>query len=347
MAGTIQRIAELAGVSRGTVDRAINGRGRVNEETAARISQIADELGYVPKHRKKRAAGEQTGMPGQAKTIGVITQLCHSSFMIEVNRGISEVSAKLEKQGIRVCVKESATVDEAEQLAAIDELEREGIDALALMPVDSDGIRLRLNRLVSERKIPLVTFNSDIVGTERMCFVGIDNWKSGRTAAGLMGLMMHGKGRVLGITGYFSNGAGSRRMDGFVEELKNSFPDIGLIGVQSSFDHTQEVEKIIVDAMNAYPDLSGIFVASGGQEGVKRAFERLGPETRPYVIIYDLTPKNERYLQEGVVDFLLDQEGYLQGYRAVSLLADKLRWDKEPAEEYMYTEIRIKTKYNL
>ena len=162
-----------------------------------------------------------------------------------------------------------------------------------------------------------------------------------------MGLMMHGKGRVLGITGYFSNGAGSRRVDGFVEELKNSFPNIGLIGVQSSFDHTQEVEKIIVDAMNAYPDLGGIFVASGGQEGVKRAFERLGPETRPYVIIYDLTPKNERYLQEGVVDFLLDQEGYLQGYRAVSLLADKLRWDKEPAEEYMYTEIRIKTKYNL
>lgn len=152
---------------------------------------------------KKRAAGEQTGMPGQAKTIGVITQLCHSSFMIEVNRGISEISAKLEKQGIRVCVKESATVDEAEQLAAIDELEREGIDALALMPVDSDSIRIRLNRLVSERKIPLVTFNSDIVGTERMCFVGIDNWKSGRTAAGLMGLMMHGKGRVLGITGYF------------------------------------------------------------------------------------------------------------------------------------------------
>ncbi|MFR6331299.1 MAG: substrate-binding domain-containing protein [Eisenbergiella sp.] len=145
------------------------------------------------------------------------------------------------------------------------------------------------------------------------------------------------KGRVLGITGYFSNGAGSRRVDGFVEELKNGFPDIGLIGVQSSFDHTQEVEKIIVDAMNAYPDLGGIFVASGGQEGVKRAFERLGPETRPYVIIYDLTPKNERYLQEGVVDFL--RPGRLPAGHRVSLLADKLRWDKEPAEEYMYTEI--------
>lgn len=30
MAGTIQQIAELAGVSRGTVDRALNNRGRIN-----------------------------------------------------------------------------------------------------------------------------------------------------------------------------------------------------------------------------------------------------------------------------------------------------------------------------
>ena len=34
MAGTIQQIAELAGVSRGTVDRALNNRGRINPEVA-------------------------------------------------------------------------------------------------------------------------------------------------------------------------------------------------------------------------------------------------------------------------------------------------------------------------
>ena len=37
MAGTIQQIAELAGVSRGTVDRALNNRGRINPEVAKRI----------------------------------------------------------------------------------------------------------------------------------------------------------------------------------------------------------------------------------------------------------------------------------------------------------------------
>ena len=44
MAGTIQQIAELAGVSRGTVDRALNNRGRINPEVAKQIWQIADKV---------------------------------------------------------------------------------------------------------------------------------------------------------------------------------------------------------------------------------------------------------------------------------------------------------------
>lgn len=45
MAVTSQQIAELAGVSRGTVDRALHNRGRVSPEVAARIQKIAEELG--------------------------------------------------------------------------------------------------------------------------------------------------------------------------------------------------------------------------------------------------------------------------------------------------------------
>ena len=185
------------------------------------------------------------------------------------------------------------------------------------------------------------------MGTKRSCFVGLNNRRSGQAAAGLMGVMMRGKGKVLVITGYFSNSAGSRRVDGFVEELKNSFPDMELVGVQSSFDQTDEVERIIMNSMSVFPDLEGIFVASGGQAGVKRAFDKLDLGKRPYVIIYDLTPKNEKALMEGTVDFLIDQEGYEQGYRALSILSDMLKKGRGPEREYMYTEIRIKTKYNL
>jgi len=43
---TIKDIALIAGVSRGTVDRVINGRGNVSEDVAKKILKIANELGF-------------------------------------------------------------------------------------------------------------------------------------------------------------------------------------------------------------------------------------------------------------------------------------------------------------
>ena len=45
---TIREIAELAGVSRGTVDRVLNHRGSVNAATAALVNDIAKKLDYKP-----------------------------------------------------------------------------------------------------------------------------------------------------------------------------------------------------------------------------------------------------------------------------------------------------------
>ena len=53
---TIKQIAELAGVSRGTVDRVLNNRGSVNANTAARVREIAEKLNKITRiieHRKK------------------------------------------------------------------------------------------------------------------------------------------------------------------------------------------------------------------------------------------------------------------------------------------------------
>ena len=181
MAVTIQQIAERAGVSRGTVDRALNHRGRINPEVAEKICRLADEMGYVQKERKRSRTAKDERLK-----IGVVTQLARSSFMQEVNRGIEKAAQELKEKGIQLILKEGLSVDEDEQLQAIEELEQEGIRGLAVMPVDSEAVREKLNALIEEKNIPVVTFNSDIVGTRRACFVGMDNRKSGRTAAGLL-----------------------------------------------------------------------------------------------------------------------------------------------------------------
>lgn len=339
MAVTIQQIAERAGVSRGTVDRALNNRGRINQAVAENIRKIADEMGYIPKARKKRARGKLK--------IGVVTQLAKSSFMLEINRGLRHAETELEARGIELLIKEGLSVDEEEQLRMINELAEEGIQGLALMPVDSPLIRSRVDRLAGAEQVPVVTFNSDLAGAKRACFVGMDNRKSGRTAAGLMGMLTGGEGKILVITGFFSNNVNNNRVDGFVEELKRTYPGLELVGVQGSFDDTDEVERIIVNTMRNVPGIDGLFVVSGGQAGIRNAFDRLKPERRPSTIIYDLTPKNVRLLESDVADFLIDQDGYVQGYEPPLILADILQKNRMPEQEYRYTDINIKTKYNL
>ncbi len=341
MAVTIQQIAEKAGVSRGTVDRALNNRGRINPEVADMVKRTAEEMGYVHKARKRQKN------PNGKRKIGIVTQLSGSSFMLEIKRGIQTGKKELEDLGIEVLVKENASVHEDEQLHAIDELVKEGIQGLAIMPVDSEAIREKLNWLTNEKKIPVVTFNSDIVGTKRCCFVGMDNKLSGQTAAGLFGVMTRGVGKILVITGYFSSMLNNSRVDGFVEEIKKISPKLEIAGVQGSFNNTEEVRKIIENAMMSIAGINGIFVVSGGQEGIVEAFKNLGVDSRPYVVIYDQTKKNEKLLRDNVADFLIDQNGFEQGYRPQRILADLLLNDNQPEKEFFYTGIDIKTKYNL
>lgn len=340
MAVTIQQIADAVGVSRGTVDRALNNRGRINPEVEEKIKKIAEEMGYVKKERRKR---KQT----DTVKIGVVTQLANSPFMVEVNRGIARAKDEIQYRGIEVILKESNYVDEEEQLQAIQELLELGIQGLAIMPVECERVRMKLNEVIEQEGIPVITFNSDIVGTKRSCFVGMDNRKSGRTAVGLLGMLMKRRGKILVITGYFSNHVDNQRVDGFIEEMKNSYPEMEIVGVHGSFDETQEVEKIVKRVLKDTAGIEGILVVSGGQVGVKKAFESLKLEQRPYVVIYDQTPENEQLLKENVVDFLIDQNGYIQGYRPPHLLADMILKGEKVEEEYLFTDINIKTKYNL
>jgi len=339
MAVTVQQIADATGVSRGTVDRALNNRGRVDPEVAERIRRTAEEMGYVKKPRK-------TNGKRRSCRIGIVTQLAGASFMREINRGIREAAEELRDRDVEVLVRESLSVDEKEQVDAIEELRKEGIDGLAVMPVDAESVREKINDLIDDG-IPVVTFNSDIVGTRRRCFVGMDNVKSGRTAAGLMKMLTGGQGKVLVITGYFTNHVNISRLAGFVEEIKASCPGIEIVGVQGSFDDAAEVEKIVTNTMRTIPDLDGILQVSGGQEGIRAAFEALGVEKRPHVIIYDQTPKNEKVLREDVADFLIDQNGYVQGYRPPHILADIIQKNQFPEQEQILTDITIRTKYNL
>ncbi len=339
MAATMQQIADLAGVSRGTVDRAINARGRVNPEVEERILKIAREIGYQPKHAKSTAV-----LRGK-KRIGIITQMEGSSFMKNVHRGIEDAGKILEKMNMELIVREINGMDPEAELKLIEEMKNESIDALAIMPAVDNRVREGLTDL-RDLNIPVITFNADLPGCGRMSFVGLDNRASGRTAAGLMDMMLKNGGKVIAITGYFSNPVSSERIEGFTDELRKLDSKIELIGVQSSFDQKEEVEKIVLSSLQMFPKLKGIFLSSGGQAGIRSAIDKVNPEDKPLVIVYDVTKTNIELLDEGYVDFIIDQDAYSQGYQTVRLLSEYLSSGEVP-EELNYTDIGIKTRYNI
>ena len=80
---TMKQIAELCGVSRGTVDRALNGRGRVNAETAENIRKMAKQLGYEP-----NPAGKALAARKHRPVIGIILSSEGNAFFDRVIEGI-------------------------------------------------------------------------------------------------------------------------------------------------------------------------------------------------------------------------------------------------------------------
>ena len=122
MAVTLAEIAALAGVSRGTVDRALNDRGRVDPKVAARVRRIAAERGYRPNR-----AGRMLARAKNPIRIGVIVQSVETMFMHTVFEEIERASAHFTTTGAEVLVRPLEGIDAQQQLDVIDELLEAGV----------------------------------------------------------------------------------------------------------------------------------------------------------------------------------------------------------------------------
>ena len=340
MAVTSQQVADAAGVSRGTVDRAINNRGRIKPEVAERVRRIAKEMGYQPNR-----AGRALVMSRKAIKIGVIIQPM-TPFMEKVMEGVVEAKKEVEQMGAEVLIREIENMDVDQTVKTMQELKEAGCNGIAVVPVEDERVRRTIDEFAGEH-IPVVTLNCDIQGSKRICFIGPDALQSGRVAAGLMAEILPEGSRVLMISGYPTNNTNKNRINGFSKELVSCREDIKLLDVQYAFEDDRMSEMITKGMLKEYEDIGGIYLSASGVQGVCRALEELGMTGCVKVISNDLTDQNKQFLREGRVQFLLGQEGHRQGYEPVQILFDKLFDGKEREAEFTYTEISIKTKYNL
>ena len=153
---TIKEIAELAGVSRGTVDRVLNNRGAVSEQTARKVLDIARALQYRPNRAGIVLAAQKRNLQ-----IGVILFDNGNPFFDEVLSGVQEKAQELEEYNCCVSISRVG-FDLNAQIAAMEGMAAEGASGLILTPCNEPAVRDKINEPAA-RGIPVITTGSSRV----------------------------------------------------------------------------------------------------------------------------------------------------------------------------------------
>ena len=322
MAVTMQQIADPAGVSRGTVDRALNDRGRIRPEVAEKIKMIAKELGYQP-----NIAAKALSSGNQILRIGVILQ-------------------EVERFGGRVMIDQINGGDVRQVLDIMRGYKEAGMKGIVLMPSNDEMLKNTIDRYVDDG-IEIITINSDLEDTKRRCFVGQDNYAGGRVAGGLMGEIIPDGGKVMIISGSADNTATVKRTKGFMAELSYHYPSITIMEPRFAYDDNWVAGKLLEEQLEITPDLKGIYMPAQGESGVCKILKKYELEKKIKVIVHDYEGENKKNLKEGVINFVLRQDAYAQGYESVMEIFHSLCGNPGHKEEFCYEDIVIKTRCNL
>ena len=96
MSVKISDLAKMAGVSRGTVDRVLHGRGRVDPDVEERVFALVRELGYKPSR-----AAQLLSMKKRKIRIGFISRTDVNGFWANLLRGVDAASKEVNEYGKR------------------------------------------------------------------------------------------------------------------------------------------------------------------------------------------------------------------------------------------------------
>lgn len=341
MRPTIKTIAELAGVSRGTVDRVLNNRPNVRPEKREMVLEAIRKLNYTPNMAARALARNRARV-----RIGVVYPPWQGHFAAEIARGVADAANDAKLYGVEVLVRPCATNAPDDSATQIDWLLGRDVKGIALCAVNSIPVREAVARTVGGG-VPVVTFNSDVPDCGRVCFVGQDRVKSGRIAAELLAKLVDGPDPVLVAAGNLEFNGHKDRARGFCErwaELGRGDLSGGIIQTYNDFDITYEK---IGAALAAEPRVRGVYMGNESAPACVEAIRRSAPGRRVRVVAHDLSPAHIKLLESGGIDFVIEQNLYFQGYRPVELLTQLLAGGAAAPRELEHTRIGIVTAENI
>lgn len=339
MKTTIRKIAQLAGVSRGTVDKVVHGRTGVSDEVRAAVQRLIDELGYeLPKRQKETGALEQV-------QIAVIIPRLSNPFFEIVKRGMDSALVHFHDRNVQVEYFFCDGVNVNEVLSILDYIEEHGVDGIVLRGGQSGRLCDRLNRF-ADKNIPVVLYDSDMPGCRRLCMVGEDSRASGRVAASLLAKSIGGQGDVAIIGGLPDMLAHRARLQGFEQAIRERYPNIRIVETINSRDQSVIAYEKTGMLVQQYPNLRGIFSVVGCTGDIGQALiDRQAKNVK--IVCYNFTDDVVALVKRGIVDFTIGLTPYRQGSVALHTLLKYLLDGEKPAAPFLEMPILIGIDENI
>lgn len=296
---TIADLARAAGVSISTVDRVLNGRDPVRRDKAETVLATARAIGFHAEQAIRQRLTEEK----PARSFGFILLHERGAFYRAVTGELKRaVEAAPEMRGrIKVeFLEDLAPSFVADRIANL----ARTVDAMGIVAADHPRVSQAVEQ-AAERGVPTITLITDLTTPSRAGYVGLDNWKVGRTAGWAVAHMARPEGRVAILVGSHRFLCQDVAEMGFRSYMREHAPHLGMMESVTTFEDPGYAYENTLDLIRRTPDLAALWVAGGGVEGVVQAIADAGAAERLVTIGRELTEDTRAALIDGTLRLVL------------------------------------------
>ena len=342
---TIKTIAELSGVSTGTVDRVLNRRGKVKPAVESRVLEIANALNYKP-----NSAAKILAMQNKKRHIGVIShvQKDYKNYAVQESfRGIHEAEEEIKESGISLIFKYGRNFNVDDQLKNIDDLVSTEILALAIAPINDPRVTARLDEVI-ESGIPVFCLINNIITKNPHYFIGIDNYQAGSIVAGFFSLLSNEKLDIAMIFPSLSMLGNANRLKGFEDTIQKYYPFlVNKIDVCIATNDDLTSYVTVKNMLKNLSHVNAIFFASGAAEGGVQAIKEQGLFGKATIIAVDPSDVIVENIIQGNISAVINQNTHTAGYQIIKAIYNYAMFNilPESTKIYIKSEIMIKEHF--
>ncbi len=333
----IKDIAKLAGVSAGTVDRVLHGRGRVSEESRAAVERALQEVGYMPNLHLSAIS-----MKKKFRLAVVIPQYERGEYWEQLKSGILRALKEYNAIDIRcefICYNQFDLFSCRETFAKVATIQW---DAVIIGPTFIDET-IALTDILDEKRIPYAFVDSMVEGSSPVGFFSANQQVCGYLLAKLLHQMSPEDSEYVlfsarRVGDESANNTVIRRR-GFMQFFEEKGLSDRIKTIYFSPSIPEENETLIGDFFARNPDIhSGAVLSSRG--GMMADWLHSHGLDNIKLVTFDLTEANRRELEKGSLGYVICQRPALQGFSAVKAVMMKLVFGHEaPMENYMPLDI--------